>query len=73
MPQLNRCETCKWWNAKVVDPAFGPKGYRACTNREKLGEEASETSGDSLVYPYDEGTWLYAGPKFGCVHHEAEA
>lgn len=68
---METCKTCKWWG----EPTSGgmvKKTHRACLNDDKIGEEAREGDLDTLVYPYDEGAYLYAGPDFGCVHHEEQ-
>ena len=64
---MKRCKTCRWWD--TGEGKSGCLSHRICLNEDKLGEIANGESLDSLIYSYEKGGVMWAGPDFGCVHH----
>lgn len=65
---MNRCKTCKWWAGPVKTSIIKDNsGYGKCEHL-KLSDD---THSDGAIDSEDYGG-IYAGPEFGCVHHEAK-
>ena len=64
-----RCESCKFWLAKVKDWGIQAQNCTCSKLYYKLG---GAPAADELVYWDGEGycAFLVTGPEFGCVHFE---
>jgi hypothetical protein len=62
------CKDCRWWELNEYEDEDTPLSYSRC-NHKKLGRKADGR--DSLYLDAFAGdvAW-YAGPDFGCVHHQ---
>lgn len=63
---MERCNTCKWWS---VLSGYRP-GVHYCKHPKIAEDDGQDFGTDGMVYPYSEGTGMFTGPDFGCVHHE---
>jgi len=67
---MKTCKTCKFWGNPDLPKYMSL--HLVCTH-EKLAEDMGDNrSSDALLYPYNEGGAFFAGPDFGCIHHEEE-
>ena len=75
---MNKCKTCRFWHPvkKLSNEAKQYNQGGDCHNPNILEGDFVTDEGyavNRLVYPYPEGAgYLWTGPEFGCIHHEAK-
>ena len=67
---MKTCKTCKFWSD--ADEVSYKSIFRRCDHHKLKEDWGGKHSSDSMLYPYNEGGAFFAGPDFGCIHHEEE-
>ncbi len=74
MANIDRCSTCKHWDAGNEIAKFCSEGrqfrFGRCLSDKLIDDDGDHSSADVLMYPFSEGGDFYPGQDFGCVHHE---
>jgi hypothetical protein len=70
---VDTCKTCKHWTPSDWKDPYKYVAVTCASPRvQAMGDSSERNVDDTLLYGGMGVDFLYTGPNFGCIHHEAK-